>query len=173
MYYREEKKMKNVHYEMLINASAKDVWNVVCRYGDVAQFHGGVEKTTSVNDSPIEAQLGADRVCDIHDMGMHIVLKEKIIEFKEGESYRYEVYETKNFPVKALFFEFSIRKQNENNTFLRLDIDYKGKPAFITPLLKPKMQKLTRDVLLGYKEYIETGSQNVPIKDLRRKYKSA
>ena len=156
-----------------MNASAEDVWSVVCRYGDVAQFHGGVEKTTNVNESPIKAQLGADRACDIYDMGMHIVLKEKIIEFKEGESYRYEVYETKNFPVQALFFEFSIQKHNENSTYLRLDIDYKGKPVFITPFLKPKMQKLTRDVLLGYKEYIETGSQNVPIKSLRRKYKSA
>ncbi len=165
--------LTNVHCQMLINASAEDVWSVVCRYGDVAQFHGGVERTTSVNESPIKAQLGADRVCDIHDMGMHIILKEKIIEFKEGESYRYKVYETKNFPVKALFFEFSIQKHNENNTYLRLDIDYKGKPAFITPFLKPKMQKLTRDVLLGYKEHIETGSQNVPIKDLRKKYKSA
>lgn len=147
---------------------------MVRRYGDVAQFHAGVEKTTSINGSSNEAYLGADRVCNIHDMGMHIVLKEKIIDFKEGESYRYEVYETKNFPVKALYFEFRIRKSDDNNSaYLRLDIDYKGKPAFITPLLKPKMQKLTRDVLLGYKEYIETGSQNVPIKELRKRYKSS
>ena len=165
--------LTNVHYEMLMNAPAEKVWDVVRRYGDVAQFHAGVEKTTSVNDSPVEAQLGADRVCDIHDMGMHIVLKEKIIDYKEGKSYRYEVYETKNFPVQALFFEFSLRKHDEKSTYLRLDIDYKGKPAFITPFLKPKMQKLTRDVLLGYKEHIETGSQNVPIKELRKKYKSA
>ena len=165
--------LANVHYEMLMEASAQKVWEVIRRYGDVGQFHAGVEKTTNANGSSNQAYLGADRVCDIHDMGMHIVLKEKIIDFKEGESYRYEVYETKNFPVKALYFEFRIRKYDENRAYLRLDIDYKGKPAFITPFLKPKMQKLTRDVLLGYKEYIETGSANVPINVLRKKYKSA
>ncbi|HFQ61466.1 MAG TPA: SRPBCC family protein [Epsilonproteobacteria bacterium] len=165
--------LANVHYEMLMEASTQKVWNVIRQYGDVSKFHAGVERTTNVNGSSSEAYLGADRVCDIHDMGMNIILKEKIIDFKEGESYRYEVYETKNFPVQELYFEFRIRRYSDNRAYLRLDIDYKGKPAFITPFLKPKMQKLSRDVLLGYKEHIETGSKNVPIKELRKKYQSA
>ena len=163
--------LTNVHYEMLMEAPVEDVWNAIRQYANVAEFHGGVERTTNVNGGTDEAYLGANRVCYIHDMGLDIVLKEKIIKFNEGSSYRYEVYETKNFPVQDLYFEFSIHGHDESKSYLHLDIDYKAKPSFLTNILKPKIKTLARDVLLSYKEYIETGAENVPAKKLRKKYK--
>jgi len=103
-------------------------------------------------------------------MGLKIVLKERIYKYVEGESYQYEVYEWKNFPIQKMLWSFQIKTDSHGNTLLRIDIDYKAKPAFLTLLMVGKMKKMAHDVLLGYKHFTETGEKKTPIKLLRKKY---
>ena len=53
-----------------------------------------------------------------------------------------------------------------------VDIDFRGKPALLTPLLAWKMKSLASDVLLGYRHFIETGERRVPINDLKTRYRA-
>jgi len=163
-------KLKNIHHEIQINATSEQVWQTLLRYGDVATFHAGVQTSHKEEGSNNEASLGCERVCHIVDLGLKILLKERIIEFVERKSYRYEVYEWKNFPVQKLYFGFAILGTSQGSTTLALDIDYKARPAFLTPLMAGKMKRLTQNVLLGYKYFTETGEIRVPIKDLKNRF---
>jgi len=165
-------KLKNIHQEMHIQITPDAMWKILSQYGDVSRFHGGVVESHRETGSDNEASLGCERVCNIVDLGLHITLKERIVDYVEGESYRYEVYEWKNFPIRKMLFGFKILGIGEAGTRLALDIDYKAKPAFLTPLMAGKMKKLAGDVLLGYKHYAETGETRVPIKELKARYQT-
>ena len=165
-------KLKNVHQEIVINTTPPKLWAVLSQFGNVSTFHAGVVESNKLEGSDNRASSGCERVCNIVDMGLNIVLKERIVNYVEGEGYQYEVYEWKNFPVRKMLFSFMIIEGDPGHTILRIDIDYKAKPAFLTPLMAGKMSKLIKDVLLGYKHYAETGEKRVPIKALRKKYKN-
>jgi len=163
-------KLTNIHDEITVNVTTSELWVVLARYGDVSSFHGGVKESFHVSGSQDTAEMGGERICNIVDMGLKIQLKERIVKYVKGESYQYEVYEWKNFPVRKMLFKFSISEDQQSNAILKIDIDYKAKPAFLTPLMVGKMKKLARDILLGYKHYTETGEINRPIKGLRKRY---
>lgn len=165
-------KLAKIHQQIRIKATPERLWEVLSQYGDVSNFHAGVQKSYKVQGSNNQAALGCERVCQIVDMGLNITLNERIIDYQKGKSYQYEVYEWKNFPIQKMLFAFTIGDSNGQTTALSIDIDYLAKPALLTPLLKGKMNNLARDVLLGYKHYTETGEQRVPIKQLKKQYKN-
>jgi hypothetical protein len=164
--------LKKIHCEMQIRATADKMWEILTQYGDVSRFHAGVVESHKENGSDNRASLGCERICNIVDMGLKIMLKERIVEYKEGQSYKYEVHEWKNFPIQKMYFGFKILDIANGYTNLGIEIEYKAKPAFLTPLMAGKMRKLARDVMLGYKHYTETGQKRVPIKELKRKYRT-
>lgn len=165
-------KLKNVHQEMQIHVSPEKMWEVLSAFGNVSLFHAGVRESHHVEGSGNAASLGCERVCNIVDMGLQIMLKERIVDYKEGHSYKYEVYEWKNFPLRKMYFGFTILGASQGFTTLALDIDYKAKPAILTPLMAGKMKSLAHNVLLGYKHYAETGQKRVPIKEIKKTYLS-
>lgn len=166
------KNLKNIHQEIKIDADAHQTWAALSKYGDVSKFHAGVMKSYPETGNDNQASLGCERICEIKDMGLHITLKERIIDYKEGDSYKYEVYEWKNFPLRQMFFTFKIIHATQTRTILALDIDYKAKPAFLTPIMAGKMNRLAKSILLGYKHYVETHEMRAPINQLKSKYKS-
>jgi hypothetical protein len=165
-------KLKNVHQQMQIEVTPETMWAILSQYGDVSRFHGGVVESHKEAGSENKAALGCERVCNIVDLGLHITLKERIVNYVEGESYQYEVYEWKNFPIQKMLFGFRILGTDKSGTVLSVDIDYKAKPAFLTPLMAGKMRRLAGDVLLGYKHFAETGEKRVSIKELKTRYKT-
>lgn len=156
-----------------VQVEAEKMWQVLSQYGDVSQFHAGVFESHSEAGSDNLAMPGCERICHIVDMGLNISLYERIIEFKEGESYTYEVYQWKNFPLRKMLFTFRIIRGDYPGVNLELIISFKAKPAILTPLLAIKMKRLAKDVLLGYKHYAETGERRIPIKQLKKKYHHA
>jgi hypothetical protein len=165
-------KLKNIHQQMQIEVTPETMWAILSQYGDVSRFHGGVVESHKEAGSENKASPGCERMCNIVDLGLHITLKERIVNYVEGESYQYEVYEWKNFPIRKMLFGFRIFSTEKAGTVLAIDIDYKAKPAFLTPLMAGKMRRLAGDVLLGYKHYAETGEMRVPIKKLKTRYKT-
>jgi len=164
-------KLKTVSSEINISATREKVWEVLSQYGNVSSFHGGVNKSYPEQGSEDKASLGGERICHVVDSGIKITLEERIIEYVEGEYYKYEVYKWKNFPIQKMFFTFRIKSADQGSAILQLDIDYKSKPAFLTWLMQGKTRRLTQNILLGYKHFIETGKRNTSIKELKRKYR--
>jgi len=151
-----------------INASKEKTWETLSRYGDVSTFHAGVEKSINHEGYSNKAALGVERTCDVLDGKKEVILHEKITEYQEGNFYRYEVFDWKNFPLKMMFFAFRVQQIDENNSKLILTINYRLNPGFISNLMKWKINKMERDILTGYKNYIETGDKNIPIKNLKK-----
>lgn len=84
------------------------------------QWRGGV---ASGPGSENAASLGCERVSRIVDMGSRITLKEGIVDYEEGRSYRYEVYEWSNFPIEKMQFGFTARGVVAAPRILALDIE--------------------------------------------------
>lgn len=166
-------KLKKIQQKMRIDVTAERMWEILAQYGDVSQFHAGVVASQSLSGSDSQAAPGCERICHIMDMGLHITLKERIVEYNEGDSYTYEVYEWKNFPLRKMLFGFQILRTHKPYVVLAINIAFRARPAFLTPILAGKMRRLAKDVLLGYKHYAETGARRVPIKQLKAHYKSA
>lgn len=152
-----------VRSEIPIDAPAGDIWQALSRYGDVAAFHAGVEQSTPGINSSDQAEWGAERTCVVKDGNRVVTLHERITEFRDGECYRYEVFDWNNFPIQVMFFGFEIVEKPGGNRFLVLIQNYRLKPGFLTNLMKWKIRRQQRTILLGYKHYIETGARNVPI----------
>lgn len=161
-------KLTEVITSILVDTTVENAWDVLSLYGDVSTFHAGVEKSVNHEGSQNKAALGAERTCDILDGKKEVVLRERITEFVEGSHYRYEVFDWENFPLKVMFFGFKIEKVTNETTKLSLTINYRLNPGFMTNLMKWKIKKLEKEILTGYKNYMETGDKNVPIKELEK-----
>jgi polyketide cyclase/dehydrase/lipid transport protein len=161
--------------EIKVDATPGEVWAALSKYADVSTIHGGVEASVPGNEGKNEASLGAERTCTIIDGKREITLVERITEFKEGKFYRYQVYEWKNFPLKVMFFAFSINNNPRGETILSLTQNYRLNPGFLTGFMTWKIKKQQRIILLGYKHYMETGEKSRPIEDLfaMKQYKYA
>ena len=162
-------KLKRIYREIAVNTTSEHLWEVVAQYGDVSQFHAGVMQSYKEAGSENLAAMGGERVCHVVDLGLNITLKERIVEFEEGHRYKYEVYEWKNFPIQKMLFGFTV-VAHPGSTSLGIEIEYRAKPAFLTPVLAGKVKKLARDILLGYKHFAETGQLRIPIKELKKRY---
>lgn len=163
-------KLKKISQSTHINTSADNLWSVLLQFGDVSQFHAGVNSSCKETGSENQASLGTERTCKVVDLGLKITLKERIVDFVEGKSYRYEVYEWKNFPIQKMYFAFTILESDDEGSQLELAIEYKAKPAVLTPLMAGKIRKMISEILLGYKHFAETGEKRVPIKQLKNRY---
>jgi len=166
-------KLREIKHRQRIQVDAEKMWQILSHYGDVSQFHAGVLQSHSEAGSDNLASPGCERICHIVDMGLHIRLHERIVEYKDGESYTYEVYRWKNFPLRKMLFTFRIIRGDYPGVDLEVSVAFRAKPAILTPLLAIKMHRLVKDVLLGYKHYAETGEQRVPVKQLNKQYQDA
>ena len=156
-------KLTTVTSEIVIEAPRRAIWDALSHYGDVSTFHAGVAKSTHHDGRDNTAALGAERTCLIQDGKREVTLVEKITDFSEGEYYRYEVFDWKNLPLRAMFFAFEIVERGGNEHLLRLSQHYRLKPGFLSRPMKFKIREQQRGILLGYKHYIETGEKNVPV----------
>jgi Polyketide cyclase / dehydrase and lipid transport len=157
-----------VKSEIAIDATAGEIWDALTRFGDVSSFHAGVDLSTAGDDFGDEAALGSERTCVVKDGRRVITLHERITEYEEGECYRYEVFDWKNFPLQVMFFGFEIEEKTDGGRSLSLVQNYRLKPGVLTGLMKWKIRQQQRTILLGYKHYVETGENNVPIKDIEK-----
>ena len=162
---------RHVHSQMFIRTTPERMWEILSHYGDVSSFHSGVRRSFSEDGSDDRAAAGCERVCNIVDMGMNITLKERIVDYVEGRSYRYEVYEWKNFPISCMQFGFRITDATPGHVTLTIDIDFEARPSLLTVLMLGKVRRLARDVLLGYKHFAETGERRVPSRQLKERYR--
>lgn len=106
-------KLTTVQYEMVVNSTPQRAWDVLANFGDVTSFHPQLESSTSLNGSTNKAVLGCDRECVIPDGKRRITVREKIIDFVDGEYYTYDVYFWKNFPLNKSLNAFGVKKSKD------------------------------------------------------------
>jgi len=162
-------KMKTINYQIKINKSSEEVWNVLAKnYATVGTYHNGIQSSFQITDTPDQG-IGAARHCTINN---RMYIKEKIIDWQEGNSFSYEAYDWKGMPLKKSINTIHITRIDDTTTLVESILQFRMKPNFLSGIMKGKMKKSLRESLLGHKHYIETGEKNVDAKTLQKKYKN-
>ncbi len=164
-------KLSDLYYEVEVNVPSQKAWEVLARYGDVGDFHPSLKSSRSLNGSPVTVAMGADRECTIPNGRKDIVVSEKVIDYKEGEKFTYDVYAWKNFPLRKMQNTFGVVVR-AGKTIIFQRSAYRLKPGFLTGLMKGKVRSGMREVLIAYKHILETGEEKPDLKLLRKRYRT-
>lgn len=164
-------KLKKVKTELVVNVPQEKAWEVLSSFGDVGSYHSGIVDSKSLNGSQNDAEFGCSRECVLSEGKKPIVVREKIIEIKEGQYFVYDVYDADNFPVTKMLVTFGTRSNAKNETVIYFENSYLLKPKFLSGLMKGKIRSGGYDALIAYKHYMETGEKNADMESLKKKYK--
>lgn len=160
-------KLTRVEHEMPVETSGEKAWAVLARYADVGDFHPGILKSSAVGDR--REGVGASRYCELPGK---VAIHERVLEWDDGKSYKYDVYQWKNFPLKKMLVTFGVRtRPSPPSVWIFQTVEYKLSPAILTPIMKGKLSRSVRDTLLGYKHFMETGEPKADTKMLRKRYR--
>ena len=169
---KKEMKLNSIDCEMVVDATPQQAWDILASYGDVADYHAILDSSKSLNGSPNQAEMGCERECIIPQGRRKIMVRERIIDFKDGEYYTYDVYDWENFPLKKMLNTFGVKTNAKGQTVIYQHTDFRLKPRFLTWIMKGKLRSGARESLMAYKHYIETGEKRTPIKLLKKQYKT-
>lgn len=161
-------KLTHLGYEVPVEVSAEKAWEVLARFPDVGDFHPGLIKSSSVGNQT--QGVGADRHCELPGK---VEVWERIYEWNEGQSYKYDVYKWKKFPLKKMLTTFGVRKKSTSpQVWIYQAVEYRLSPAILTPIMKGKLRGALRETLIGYKHFMETDEANADRKALLKRYKN-
>lgn len=137
-----------------INASKKEVWDVISDIGAIQNFNPNVSK--SFYTSEIKEGIGASRHCDLLPMGK---VEERIISWKEGEEFTIEIYESKAMPFLGEG-KFTLKEEG-GETNVTMSLTYRMKGGFLGSLMgvfmKGRISNAMEGTLAGLKHHLETG----------------
>lgn len=147
--------------ETRIEAPRTEVWKVLADLGSIEKWHPGVVRSYSTSDEP--GGEGATRHCDVKGMGGNTAfLEERAFEWREGESFKMDIYET-NLPIKGNVVTFTVADDGDA-TLVKISPDYKLKFGLIGSLMdklmvRRRFEQGIEEMAAGLKRYIETGSE--------------
>jgi carbon monoxide dehydrogenase subunit G len=150
--------MTRLTREVHINAPKEKVWEILADFGGVYKFNPNVPK--SYCTSTANGGLGATRHCDLAFKGAAI--EERIVEWREGQSYTIEIYEGKNTPpFKTATASISVRKDG-NGSIVSGTFEYTMKCGPLGALMdklmmQPQFSQAWSRLFAGLKHYAETG----------------
>ncbi|MFQ5473616.1 MAG: SRPBCC family protein [Dehalococcoidia bacterium] len=138
-----------------INAPADKVWSVLSDLGSIYKWNPGISHSHSTSDEA--SGENATRQCDLPNGGF---LRERAFNWREGEGYTIDVYET-TLPLKKNHVDFRLASRGDS-TVVALITDYELKYGPIGALMdalfaRRQVRKGMDDLLAGLKRHIETG----------------
>ena len=110
--------MAHFSTQIRINATKEKVWEVLADFGGISRWSPGVRHSYSTSES--NHGLLATRHCELPKGDDY--LDEQILDWREGESFKVEIYET-NLPLHRNVVEFSIRADG-SDTIVTVAPDY-------------------------------------------------
>ncbi len=147
---------KTIH----INATPEVVWPALADFANIQVFNPSV--TESYNTSTAAQGPGATRHCTL-TFG---AIEERIIDWKEGESYTVEIYDSKGIPpiVKNMRATLAIKEAANGGTNASFTFNYDMAFGPVGALMNAAMVKnqygkASAGILAGLKHYIETGEE--------------
>ncbi len=152
--------------EISVDVSKAEAWKVLAQYTNVGDFNSGLLYSRPVDGYP-QTGLGAARFIQLDRFTQ---AWEKIEEWKEEDTYTYDIYKWKRFPLNKMRVTFGVREKTNGQVFIYQIVNFRLKPGFLTNLMKPKLKSGMRGALLNYKHFAETGQERTPVKKLLKLY---
>ena len=144
--------MNYLEKKIRIDCSKEVVWNVLADIGNVSKYFKGVKSSSYIGDKRNGA--GTARHCIIPGG----YLKEKVIEWREGQGYTLETFESKGVPLKKNIIKFSLEDE-EKHVIASQSMNYETSGGIfgflMAPLMKYMLGKAIKDALHDLKTYCE------------------
>lgn len=165
---KKEIKLTTITEELVVNVSPEEAWEVINSFGNVGDYHSGIESSKPLNGSDIEGSVGCERQCFIKGK-KDILVDERIIEYVDGSHYKYWA-ESEDFPAKAFYNTFGVKQNKMGQTVIYVITEYRLKPGIMTGLAKGNLRRGDQEALLYYKHYMETGEKNADPEKIKQRY---
>jgi len=140
-----------------INAPKQKVWEVLTDFGNVQSLSPNIVKSYLTSEQ--KNGVGAMRHCDFASMGAQV--EERIVEWNEGESFKIDIYESKNMPMITGMEAVFKLSEEEGETVVTGTFEYGMTNAlggFLNSIAMKKMNKKAWVTFMaGLKHHIETG----------------
>lgn len=135
-----------------------ECWNE--GFGDVYKFHPALIHSRILDSSPVKGGLGAIRQCDMKD-GKNWA-REEIIKSQTNKQIVIKIIEA-TVPLKTAIATFDLKKVNDDQTAVRLTMDFEPKMGLLGKMMLPMMKKqfggMLQDLLDANAAYLEKGIQ--------------
>ncbi|MFQ6019732.1 MAG: SRPBCC family protein [Dehalococcoidia bacterium] len=148
--------MAHFSVQIRIDAPKERVWQVLADLGGIYKWNPGVSRSYSTSKN--SQGDGATRHCNLQKEGDY--LKERAMDWREGEGYKIDVYES-NLPLSRNIVEFSIEADGDG-TIVKVTPHYALKYGLLGSLMnrllvQRQFKKGMADLLAGLKYHVETG----------------
>lgn len=115
--------MGQIHLKQKMQHPATSVWLWLKDYGNIHRIHPAIGKSHVEGEQ--SCGVGAVRHCEMKMGGFY--LKEKVTDWKEGQSYTVDIYETSMPMMKRSLATFGVRKLGNQASEVYMDIEYTTK----------------------------------------------
>ena len=171
-----DKKYKSIEVEIEINAPAEKVWKAMVKdYGAISNWSPYIYAANYENGS-LEGVEGAERKCDLNENGSRWV-HERIASIDDRKmEMRNIILDGAKFPLDKENTQAYYRVKDNGNGTSKASylMEFRGKPAIMTGMMKGSFKKSLENNLKGLKHYVETGEEVTPanerIKDIKDLY---
>ncbi len=141
-----------------IKARKEQVWEALADFGNVYLYAPTVKSSHSTSANTTGE--GTTRHCELHPLGS---LDETASDWVEGQGYVISIDKGAPFFMKDIKTSFNLGATDEGGTIASVESSYDIKfgpvGAFIHSLiLKPRLEKAFPLLLLGLKQFVETGA---------------
>lgn len=159
--------MKTASSKLFINVPKDKVWAAIADLGGVFQFHPVI--TASHYTSDEKTGVGAARVCELapdpDNPNSIKSVAEKTTEWNEGESFMLDIKPQGegDWPYKDLTGGFSLKEGGEGTTVtISANFELSDDAKVDDAGTQAQFEMLGRMVLIGIKQFVETGRALTP-----------
>ena len=142
-----------------IGAPLEKVWEVLDKFGDIAEWSPGVKSSELTSDGPVSK--GSTRHCDFAPMG---AVNERIETYIPNQRMTVNLYETFKLPIAGAIADFNVA-EHEDGTALTLVYSYE--PNRLGRAVKGTTDKQMRKGISGLAEDLQRESERVGAADQR------
>jgi uncharacterized protein YndB with AHSA1/START domain len=136
-----------------IGASVEEVWGVLDKFGDIAQWSPGIKGSALTSDGPVSE--GSTRHCDFSPLGG---VDERIDTYVPNERMTVNIHETFKLPISGAIADFNIAPQ-DGGTALTLHYSYETNR--LGGLVKGTTDKQMRKGIGGLADDLQTESERI------------
>lgn len=164
-------KLHRVTAEVTVDATPEEAWELLADFGGVQDYFQSIYESDWIGDPELDED--AARYCKINFQGRDLMVKERIFELTDGESFTYDVYDWTNFPLNRMHNTFGVYVDEMGHTVVYNVIDYKLKPAFLSGMMRGQLRGSAHATMLAMKHVLETGEGDLTRDELEELYPNA
>jgi len=160
-----------VENRMTVDASPQYAWEVIADFSGVSEFHALFDESILLKGTKGIIEVGSERESHIPDGIYNVILKERITELLEGSFYSYTVFDWENIGLEGMSVTYGVGVNEFGQTEIYNRTVYCMSSGMMTGLTRGKFERGSKDSLISFKYYIETGDSEKNLKKLRKWYK--